>query len=328
MRKLKPMRLQFYRTKLCPWMLATGHCRKGCACRYAHSAAELRPLPDLSKTKMCERLEKTGQCPNLERCPYAHSSTELRATHAFQKTKLCVAWRAGACTAGAFCRFAHAAEELRGAANGMTDSGNMAHVPNGTQTTPLAGSTPLSPLPTHILGRFLPSDVLTPIQPVETPWVTTPDLPSLDEELDNVQRQTTGCSPQLYYATALSLYPSTAGGFVFPSGYCASSPPSRPQPANGVVVPSPQLSLVPVLQSPVVSISNGFTVPKSQKLPAFPMAPDAAYTGDASFELLTSPLSLATDIHIAWGVPSTTNQGYMQNGSLAPMSLLPPPFIS
>lgn len=56
-----------------------GVCAKGPQCPFAHSAAELCPLPDLRCTKVCKVLIATGVC-NVEGCTYAHRKEELRYT--------------------------------------------------------------------------------------------------------------------------------------------------------------------------------------------------------------------------------------------------------
>ena len=113
-RKLKPMKLQFFKTKLCPWILSNGLCRKAESCRYAHSPEEVRPLPDLRRTKFCPKALQEGECQNRGTCKYAHSYEELRATQTFVKIKLCPLWLANSCTKSSrVCRFAHGEEDLR-----------------------------------------------------------------------------------------------------------------------------------------------------------------------------------------------------------------------
>eukprot|EP01057_Protomagalhaensia_wolfi_P003758 Protomagalhaensia_wolfi_Nauph_80__3757@NODE_37_length_4469_cov_110_624153_g29_i0_p1_GENE_NODE_37_length_4469_cov_110_624153_g29_i0NODE_37_length_4469_cov_110_624153_g29_i0_p1_ORF_typecomplete_len533_score91_46zfCCCH/PF00642_24/0_0019zfCCCH/PF00642_24/0_051zfCCCH/PF00642_24/3_4e07zfCCCH_3/PF15663_5/3_3e06zfCCCH_3/PF15663_5/0_0027zfCCCH_4/PF18044_1/0_0054zfCCCH_4/PF18044_1/4_8e03zfCCCH_4/PF18044_1/0_00015zf_CCCH_4/PF18345_1/0_012zf_CCCH_4/PF18345_1/79zf_CCCH_4/PF18345_1/0_001Torus/PF16131_5/0_52To len=120
---------QFYRTKLCPFYVkdyleptgtanvgwAGGDCVNGDHCRFAHSLAELRPLPDLRKTKLCSSYTKKTACKNA-RCPFAHSPKELRTSSSiFYKVTLCNFYKNGKCWNGSNCRFAHGNEELRSA---------------------------------------------------------------------------------------------------------------------------------------------------------------------------------------------------------------------
>lgn len=55
---------------------ARGKCTRGNNCSFAHSAEELRQLPDLRKTKLCNAF-LGGQCSN-NNCSYAHGLQELR----------------------------------------------------------------------------------------------------------------------------------------------------------------------------------------------------------------------------------------------------------
>ncbi|KFG44424.1 zinc finger (CCCH type) motif-containing protein [Toxoplasma gondii GAB2-2007-GAL-DOM2] len=111
--RLKRMKLQFYKTKMCPWM-AQGRCLRGLSCQYAHSECELSPLPNLLKTRMCEMLTLTGSCPRLaSECKFAHTAEELRSTEFFARSKMCPLFLSGRCTANEKCRYAHSAQELR-----------------------------------------------------------------------------------------------------------------------------------------------------------------------------------------------------------------------
>eukprot|EP01054_Gregarina_sp_Poly1_P001854 Gregarina_sp_Poly_1__1853@NODE_1483_length_4022_cov_451_550442_g983_i0_p2_GENE_NODE_1483_length_4022_cov_451_550442_g983_i0NODE_1483_length_4022_cov_451_550442_g983_i0_p2_ORF_typecomplete_len368_score45_13zfCCCH/PF00642_24/4_1e03zfCCCH/PF00642_24/18zfCCCH/PF00642_24/0_0063zfCCCH/PF00642_24/0_033zfCCCH/PF00642_24/3_4e07zfCCCH_3/PF15663_5/5_6e06zfCCCH_3/PF15663_5/0_0018zf_CCCH_4/PF18345_1/4_1e03zf_CCCH_4/PF18345_1/0_00079zf_CCCH_4/PF18345_1/27zf_CCCH_4/PF18345_1/0_001zfCCCH_4/PF18044_1/0_0026zfCCC len=131
---------QFYRTKLCPFYVrdipdqqsasaygnnvgcAEGDCVNGDACRFAHSMAELRPLPDLRKTKLCSSYTKKVACRN-SKCPFAHSPKELRTSSSvFYKVTLCNFYKNGKCWNGANCRFAHGNDELRNASTNAASS--------------------------------------------------------------------------------------------------------------------------------------------------------------------------------------------------------------
>jgi len=64
------------KTKMCRFY-AVGTCTKQGQCRFAHSADELQPAPDLRRTKICPELVKTGSCDNQE-CIFAHSKDGVR----------------------------------------------------------------------------------------------------------------------------------------------------------------------------------------------------------------------------------------------------------
>ncbi|PHJ21056.1 zinc finger (ccch type) motif-containing protein, partial [Cystoisospora suis] len=104
---------QYYRTKMCLYVLHGRPCSRGHKCVYAHSEEELRVPPDLSRTRLCPSLKQQGTCPKEESCPYAHSTVELRHTVTVFKTKICHMWNKGKCGAGAACRHAHGVDELK-----------------------------------------------------------------------------------------------------------------------------------------------------------------------------------------------------------------------
>ncbi|CAK0811445.1 unnamed protein product, partial [Prorocentrum cordatum] len=66
----------FHKTKLCKFN-RLGRCTRGELCRFAHGRLDMNPLPDLSRTKLCPDLFHTGHCryPN---CQFAHARGELR----------------------------------------------------------------------------------------------------------------------------------------------------------------------------------------------------------------------------------------------------------
>jgi len=102
---------QFSRTKMCKFEII-GMCAKGTQCPFAHTATDLRLLPDLSCTKLCKSLIQNGKCENTN-CSYAHSKEELRGTSTFHKTKMCRFSQLGHCALGGKCNFAHSPHELR-----------------------------------------------------------------------------------------------------------------------------------------------------------------------------------------------------------------------
>jgi hypothetical protein len=62
-----------------------GQCNRGKGCVFAHSPAELQPMPDLSKTKLCKTLLSTGKCQDPH-CTYAHNKEELRSDQAVDRS--------------------------------------------------------------------------------------------------------------------------------------------------------------------------------------------------------------------------------------------------
>ncbi|PFH31645.1 zinc finger (CCCH type) motif-containing protein [Besnoitia besnoiti] len=104
---------QYYKTKMCLYVVQGRVCARGSKCVYAHSEDELREPPNLEKTRLCPAFKQTGSCTNQETCAYAHSSAELRHTVTVFKTKICHMWNKGKCGAGTACRHAHGLEELK-----------------------------------------------------------------------------------------------------------------------------------------------------------------------------------------------------------------------
>eukprot|EP00922_Rhytidocystis_sp_ex-Travisia-forbesii_P072297 GHVS01107790.1.p1 GENE.GHVS01107790.1~~GHVS01107790.1.p1 ORF type:complete len:228 (+),score=67.94 GHVS01107790.1:201-884(+) len=66
-------------------------------CAFAHSVAELRPLPNLQRTSICTAWKKGQCCRDI--CRFAHGAQELCATEGFRKTNM--------------CRHAHGHQELK-----------------------------------------------------------------------------------------------------------------------------------------------------------------------------------------------------------------------
>mmetsp|Transcript_10643 Transcript_10643/g.13217 ORF Transcript_10643/g.13217 Transcript_10643/m.13217 type:complete len:224 (+) Transcript_10643:1-672(+) len=100
---------QLVKTKMCI-QFSRGHCASA-ACRFAHSAEELRPAPDLLKTAMCRAFAR-GSC-TAAACRFAHSDAELRVSPSVYKTQLCNFFARGHCKKGDRCRHAHGWKELR-----------------------------------------------------------------------------------------------------------------------------------------------------------------------------------------------------------------------
>ncbi|KAF8821974.1 zinc finger (CCCH type) motif-containing protein [Cardiosporidium cionae] len=105
MAKMNTIKMQFYKTKMCPYL--DRKCKHEDNCFFAHTKEELRPLPNLTKTRLCPAFLESGKCLNGTFCKCAHSMQELRATDWFLKTKVCHLWKKGICSAGENCRYAH-----------------------------------------------------------------------------------------------------------------------------------------------------------------------------------------------------------------------------
>jgi len=101
--------MQLSKTKMCAFF-ERGKCAST-NCRYAHSAAELRPPPNLQKTKLC-RMFLAGGC-NDENCFFAHGESDLRVTEGIYKTQICNFFERGYCKKGDRCNHAHGANDLR-----------------------------------------------------------------------------------------------------------------------------------------------------------------------------------------------------------------------
>jgi len=102
--------LQLNKTKMCAFF-ERGKCAST-DCRYAHSASELRPSPNLQKTKIC-RAFMQGDCQDGENCGFAHGEGDLRVTHGVYKTQMCNFFERGYCKKGDRCNHAHGPPDLR-----------------------------------------------------------------------------------------------------------------------------------------------------------------------------------------------------------------------
>jgi len=75
---------QFRKTVVCRFFLNNA-CKRGTSCNFAHTASELREMPDLWKTALCKQW-KQGLCPfSTEHCSFAHGKQELRMSPAFEQ---------------------------------------------------------------------------------------------------------------------------------------------------------------------------------------------------------------------------------------------------
>lgn len=68
----------FVKTTICKFY-AQSSCTKGGDCKFAHTADELKPLPDLRCTRPCLLFAK-GFCTAGGSCTFAHSKSELRSS--------------------------------------------------------------------------------------------------------------------------------------------------------------------------------------------------------------------------------------------------------
>jgi len=109
---------QMQKTKLCDFH-KEGRCKYGSACAFAHSAEELKEMPDLRKTRICRAFSR-GDCSDAN-CKFAHGAQELRTTDLCYKTALCTWWEKGKCQSGDQCRFAHGSEEIRADEKAVAD---------------------------------------------------------------------------------------------------------------------------------------------------------------------------------------------------------------
>ncbi|XP_065585953.1 proline-rich protein 36-like [Cyrtonyx montezumae] len=66
-----------YKTELCRPFTATGHCRYGARCQFAHGPEELRGLRRHPKyrTQPCSTFQRCGTCPYGSRCHFLHGPT-------------------------------------------------------------------------------------------------------------------------------------------------------------------------------------------------------------------------------------------------------------
>jgi len=71
----REMETVLFKTEVCR-LYSGGRCARK-FCRYAHSEAELRPKPNLTKTRLCHFLSDRGYCRNRD-CKFAHDESELR----------------------------------------------------------------------------------------------------------------------------------------------------------------------------------------------------------------------------------------------------------
>ncbi|CAE7493786.1 unnamed protein product [Symbiodinium natans] len=72
----QPFKHQFRKTKMCAY-IKKKTCELGPGCPFAHSKAELQPMPDLVKTKLCHKYFQR-RCTDIH-CKFAHGSAELRS---------------------------------------------------------------------------------------------------------------------------------------------------------------------------------------------------------------------------------------------------------
>lgn len=97
------------KTRLCVYNLE-GKCGFGSSCSFAHSATEMRGVPNLQKTQLCAKFME-GKCSDAN-CTFAHGLEELKDSPNF-KRKICKWASKGACRNGTKCGFAHQMSELR-----------------------------------------------------------------------------------------------------------------------------------------------------------------------------------------------------------------------
>eukprot|EP00920_Eleutheroschizon_duboscqi_P039455 GHVT01094893.1.p1 GENE.GHVT01094893.1~~GHVT01094893.1.p1 ORF type:complete len:897 (-),score=236.22 GHVT01094893.1:579-3269(-) len=204
------VRRQLHKTRLCPYH-SHGRCVRGIDCSFAHSAAELREMPDLRFTRLCDAIKFGGTCHD-NNCTFAHDRQVLRITDPkLYKVRLCNFNKKGKCLNGAYCRFAHGAIELRAPvlskSGGELDSDGVQSVNESLDSPEL--SAPSSPLATAVssvpvavlLGnngcwpRSLPSDFHNDGSRITRPTISlpSPDQPqrqqlSPEQQLQQLQQ--------------------------------------------------------------------------------------------------------------------------------------------
>eukprot|EP00922_Rhytidocystis_sp_ex-Travisia-forbesii_P033827 GHVS01050249.1.p1 GENE.GHVS01050249.1~~GHVS01050249.1.p1 ORF type:complete len:652 (+),score=116.10 GHVS01050249.1:689-2644(+) len=101
---------KIYKAVMCQYH-ASGRCRKGAMCTFAHSNNELRAYPDMRKHKLCAAWLTAAGCPHsAETCMYAHGVEQMQKAKlcGVNKPALCVPFfEGGGCAKGANCSFAH-----------------------------------------------------------------------------------------------------------------------------------------------------------------------------------------------------------------------------
>ncbi|KAI9332168.1 hypothetical protein DFJ73DRAFT_856188 [Zopfochytrium polystomum] len=83
----EPKQRTLRKTELCVWFAASGSCRFGLGCDFAHSADELRtvPRPTNWRTKTCANFVANGICPYGQRCGFLHSNAGIASTCTINK---------------------------------------------------------------------------------------------------------------------------------------------------------------------------------------------------------------------------------------------------
>eukprot|EP00922_Rhytidocystis_sp_ex-Travisia-forbesii_P035871 GHVS01053242.1.p1 GENE.GHVS01053242.1~~GHVS01053242.1.p1 ORF type:complete len:512 (+),score=110.06 GHVS01053242.1:500-2035(+) len=106
---------KIYKAVMCQYH-ASGRCRKGTMCTFAHSSNELRAYPDMRKHKLCAAWLSSAGCPDTaETCMYAHGVEQMQKAKmcAVNKPALCVPFfEGGGCSKGLTCSFAHSIGEV------------------------------------------------------------------------------------------------------------------------------------------------------------------------------------------------------------------------
>eukprot|EP01092_Planopodium_desertum_P002053 TRINITY_DN133031_c0_g1_i1.p1 TRINITY_DN133031_c0_g1~~TRINITY_DN133031_c0_g1_i1.p1 ORF type:complete len:324 (-),score=-28.07 TRINITY_DN133031_c0_g1_i1:104-1075(-) len=77
-RAKKTVNPNLYKTELCRSFEATGYCRYGERCQFAHGVEELRPIVrhPKYKTQLCKTYVALGTCPYGSRCRFIHALTK------------------------------------------------------------------------------------------------------------------------------------------------------------------------------------------------------------------------------------------------------------
>ncbi|KAF4693114.1 hypothetical protein FOZ60_011898 [Perkinsus olseni] len=129
----------FYKTRLCP-LFQSGACPRGQSCSYAHGPQELRPnvsaggrpgvgvtsglhtgtVMPTAKVGDSVTLSGTGSGGVMDGGATSIPMGTAPPNNPYYKTRMCQAFQQGLCQKGAFCNYAHGAEEMAYYAGGVS----------------------------------------------------------------------------------------------------------------------------------------------------------------------------------------------------------------
>mmetsp|Transcript_30084 Transcript_30084/g.65635 ORF Transcript_30084/g.65635 Transcript_30084/m.65635 type:complete len:208 (+) Transcript_30084:102-725(+) len=138
----------------------------------------------LFKTKFC-KYHKERRCKNGALCEYAHSAAEVRPLPNFRKTQFCLAFAQGRCSSGSNCRYVHDEEEsgtTESTKAGTTESTSVgASSSGGFEGAAPSISQPLR-YPQYVHPQHYPVDreSLDPVAPYDIPMSESPYMMTAD----------------------------------------------------------------------------------------------------------------------------------------------------